>query len=35
MFITILDALAAKISLIVPTAFAGDFGDYVADLIVL
>jgi len=35
MFITILDTLATKVNSLVPTAFGGAFGDYVADLIML
>lgn len=35
MFITILDTLATKVNALVPTAFGGAFGDYVADLLVL
>jgi len=35
MFITILDTLATKVNTLVPTAFSGSFGDYIADLLVL
>lgn len=35
MFIAILDTIASKVNALVPTAFSGAFGDYVADLIML